>query len=225
MSQTIDTETQTDTPSAPEPKQPIVSPNESIAPPHKGRIAGLFAWVWKTLPTLAVMAVLAGLGYAGHHTGWKIPKFSEISGTAVPIDNDWCEEHGVPELACVACNPDEYPKHKDYGWCKIHGVHQCPLHHPDVAQLKTTPKIERADLERADRALKLKPRPENNFACKNPGKRIQFATHESARKAGVDVEPVMRAPIIESITATGEIRYDETRLARQIGRASCRERV
>jgi multidrug efflux pump subunit AcrA (membrane-fusion protein) len=214
MSQTIVPETQSDSPPVPEPKQPDASQKESKAPPRESRAAGLGVWLWKTLPTLAVMAVLAGLGYAGHHTGWKLPKFSELNGSAASVPDDWCTEHGVPELFCVACNPDEFPKPKDFGWCKIHGVHQCPLHHPEVAQLKTVPQITPADLERADLALKLRPRAENNFACQNPGRRIQFASQESAAKAGVVVELVERAAIVESISAAGEIRYDETRLAR-----------
>jgi len=201
----------TERPATPQSDHP---PAESAAVPRKGLAAGLCVWIWKTLPALAVMAVLAGLGYAGHHTGWKIPKFSEFNGSAAVVLDDWCDEHGVPESQCVACNPDEYPKPQDHGWCKEHGVHQCPFDHPDVAQVKVTPQIALADLERARRALKLRPRIENNFACNNPGRRIQFASPEAVKKAGIDVEPVERSRIVEFISVTGEIRYDETRLAR-----------
>lgn len=168
----------------------------------------------RLLPTAAVMAVLAGLGYWGDHTDWKIPKYAELTGTADSISDDWCEEHGVPESMCVECNPDDYPKRKLHGWCKVHGVHECPLHHTDVAQLKVAPQIEQRDLDRASKSLDLRPRAENNFACTNPGRRIQFASQDSVAKAGVDVEPVLRAPIVESVSATGEIRYDETHVAR-----------
>ncbi len=219
MNQTTIAEVQTNSPSVPESnhpgdQQPRTPSLDSTALPRESRAAGLWTGLWKTLPTLAVMAVLAGLGYAGHHTGWKFPKFSELNGSAAAIPDDWCAEHGVPESQCVECNPDEFPKPKDHGWCKIHGVHQCPLHHPEVAQTKATPQITQADLDRADRALQLRPRPENNFACKNPGRRIQFASVEAVKKAGIDVELVERAPSMESIAVTGEIRYDGTRLAR-----------
>ena len=50
---------------------------------------------------------------------------------------DWCDEHNVPESMCVECNPKLCPLGKDYGWCSVHGVMQCPLEHPDIAQLKT----------------------------------------------------------------------------------------
>ena len=136
------------------------------------------------------------------------------------VPDDWCEEHGVPESICVECNPQDYPPRELYGWCRVHGVHECPLHHPDVAQLRTPAMIEPRDLERAERALSLRPRPENNFACQNPGRRIQFASRDAATKAGVDVEPVLRSRIVESVRATGEVRYNETRIARLASRAA-----
>jgi len=160
------------------------------------------------------LIVLAGLGYWGDHTGWTIPKYSELLGNAASMPDDWCEEHGVPESICVECNPDDYPQQTLHGWCNAHGVHECPFEHPDVAQLAEIPQIEQADLDRAKRALNLLPRKENNFASPNPGRRIQFASPNSALQAGVDVEPVLRAQIVESVTGTGEIRYDQTRVAR-----------
>ena len=83
--------------------------------------------------------------------------------------------------------PDLLPRGKDYGWCKEHGVHDCPLCHPEVAQLKQTPVVSDADRQRAARALASAPRPENNAVCKNYRRRIQFASLEAVKKAGVDV--------------------------------------
>jgi len=105
------------------------------------------------------------------------------------------------------------PKGPDYGWCEVHGVHNCTLEHPDVAQLKETPAVSPDDLERASRALAVAPRKENNSACKVYQTRIQFASIESVQQAGVDVELVDRAPIVEAITGSGEIVYDPTRQA------------
>lgn len=198
---------------AAQPSAEATTKQTSPAPANKPR-HGWLTWLGRTLPTVAVIAALGGLGFWGHRTGWKLPTFAELAGTAQSAADDWCEEHGVPESQCVNCNPDAFPKPNDYGWCKEHGVHNCPLHHPDVAQVEPRPSVEQADLQRAERALKLRPRPENNFACTNPGRRIQFASREAVAKAGVDVELVERAPITESIAATGEIRYDETRVAR-----------
>jgi len=206
-----------------------IGENESTQarPTAAPEIQGYASWprrtviyVVRSLPTVLLLAALGGLAWWGHQSGWSLPKFSEVTGESAAVPDDWCEEHGVPESMCVECNPDDYPKRKLHGWCKIHGIHECPLDHPDVAELKDVPRIELRDVERAIRALKLKPRPENNFACNNPGRRIQFATMQAATKAGVDVEPVSRAPIVESVSATGEIRYDETRIARLAARAN-----
>jgi len=173
----------------------------------------ILARIAQTVPTLLVIGVLVGLGFFGHHYGWKIPKFSELTGSGVVAPTDWCKEHGVPESVCVECDPYLMPAGPDYGWCEVHGVHNCPLEHPDVAQLKETPAIETADLERAARALALMPRPENDPACKVYKDRIQFASIESVRQAGVDVELVERRPISEWVEGNGEIIYDQTRLA------------
>ncbi len=153
------------------------------------------------------------LGAYGHHSGWKLPKFSALAGNGVAARDDWCEEHAVPESQCVECNPDLLPRGKDYGWCKEHGVHNCPLHNPEVAQLKQTPVVSDADRQRAARALASAPRPENNAVCKNYLRRIQFASLDAVKKAGVDVSLVDRQPIIESISANGQITYDQTRFA------------
>lgn len=193
---------------------PVSETQTSAALPRR-----LAAYLLRTLPTLALLAALGGFAWWGHHSGWALPSFSEVTGLAADASDDWCEEHGVPESMCVECNPEDYPPRELHGWCKVHGIHECPLHHPDVAELKETPEIEQRDIDRAERALKLKPRAENNFACNNPGRRIQFATKEAATKAGVDVEPVLRKPIVESVRATGEIRYDETRIARLAAKA------
>lgn len=201
-------------PEADPPEATASSPAPSEQQPV-GSVPRRFAgWLIRSIPTAIVLTVLAALGWWGHHSGWALPKFSEVTGEAAALPDDWCEEHGVPETMCVECNPDQYPKRELHGWCKVHGIHECPLHHPDVTQLKSLPEIEARDIERAERALKLRPRPENNSTCQNPGRRIQFASREAATKAGVDVEPVLRSAIVESIRATGEIRYDGTRIAR-----------
>jgi multidrug efflux pump subunit AcrA (membrane-fusion protein) len=165
------------------------------------------------IPTLLVMALLGGLGAYGHHSGWKLPKFSALAGNGAPVPEDWCEEHGVPESQCVECHPDLLPRGKDYGWCNEHGIANCPLCHPEIAQLKKTPVVAEEDRQRAARTLAAAARPENNAICKNYRRRIQFASLESLKKAGVDVGLVERQPIGESVLANGQITYDQTRFA------------
>jgi multidrug efflux pump subunit AcrA (membrane-fusion protein) len=172
------------------------------------------------VPTVIVLALLAGLGLYGHYSHWKLPKFSTLIGSAEPVRKDWCEEHGVPESKCVECNPTLFPKGPDHGWCAEHGVHNCPLHHPDVAQLKEPAAVTPADFERAARALALMDRPQNNSVCKVYQRRIQFASIEAVKQAGVDVELVDRQPVGEWVAGNGEITYDQTRFTNLSPRAA-----
>jgi multidrug efflux pump subunit AcrA (membrane-fusion protein) len=177
-------------------------------------------WIRNVIPTAAVIAMLGGLAIWGHSTDWKLPKFSTLTGNVAKDGVIWCEEHGVPEAQCVECNPELMPKGPDYGWCAEHGVHNCPLHHPDIAQTKETPVVTKADFERAAAALALRDRRPNNSACKTYQARIQFASFDAVKQAGVDVELVERQPITESISANGEITYDATRFANVSPRVS-----
>jgi membrane fusion protein, heavy metal efflux system len=174
----------------------------------------LRVWLGRTAPPLLVFMVLGGLLLWGHHSGWTLPKFSALTGSADDKKDDWCSEHGVPESQCVECNPTLMPRPQAFGWCKLHGVHECPLEHPEVAQLKNPPQITAADLERTKRALDFAERPENNSKCKLHERRIQFISKEAVEKAGIDVEPVWTAPVIEAIIGNGEITYNQTSTAR-----------
>jgi len=178
--------------------KPKVSP---IAKPSK--IVGT-AIVWICLGALAVW---------GHHSGWKVPKFSELTGPHQTEKADWCNEHSVPESLCVECNPDLLPD-LDYGWCKIHGIPNCLLEHPEVAQLKTIPAITATDLRRAERALQFAKRPENSQKCKMYQRRIQFDSKEAVEKAGIDVAPAWESPMVEAVSANGQITYRQTHVAR-----------
>ncbi len=171
-----------------------------------------FKWLGRALPTVLVFAILGGVALVGHATGWSVPKFSDLAGGADTHDADWCKEHSVPESVCVECNPSLLPKVKSV-WCAIHGVHDCPFERPEIAHVKSPAAITSADLERAQRALNLKPRPENNQKCKLHERRIQFASQEVMDKMGIDVRPVSEAPIVETITASGEITFEGPRVA------------
>jgi cobalt-zinc-cadmium efflux system membrane fusion protein len=160
------------------------------------------------------MMALGALGYWGHKTEWKLPKFSELNGTARANDDDWCDEHDTPESICVECRQELMPRGKDNGFCRTHGVHQCPLCHPETAQLKEPAKVPAEELNRVARALELVERPENNPKCPSYRRRIQFASVEAMAKAGVDVDLVERRPMVEAIVANSEIIYDQAHVTR-----------
>ena len=174
---------------------------------------GVAIRILRAIPAVLVFTALAGTLAWGHLSHWTLPKFSALRGGEAPPD-DWCPEHGVPESVCVECKPELMPRAKAFGWCKEHGVHECPLHHPEVAQLATRPAVTDDDRDRAARALALTPRAENNPKCELHTRRIQFSTAEAAEKAGVEVEPVWTGPVVEAVSANGEITYDPTRTAR-----------
>ncbi len=98
---------------------------------------------------------------------------------------EWCEEHNVAEAECIECNADLHPPGTDHGWCRAHGVAQCPSNIPRWRSLPKPPAISPARLEQAARALALRSREENNSNCALYKKRVQFASAEAVEKAGV----------------------------------------
>ena len=181
--------------------------------------AGLFVRVSQVASTVAAIGLLAGVGYWGHHTGWKLPSFAEVAGDVPPPTAAWCDAHAVPEAECVECNPSLAPPLPDHGWCPDHGVHQCPLCHPEVAQVTPTPTITDADRERTERGLAVRERLANNNRCPLYKRRIQFATREAMADVGVDIALAEARPIVETVTAPAEIGYDPTRVAHVSARA------
>ncbi len=189
------------------PAAPVAADQAQTTAPPSNRGA-----IRNALPSVIVV-VLGLLALWGVRSGWRLPKFSALVGNGEPSKESWCEEHSVPEAECIECNVNLAPYGKDYGWCKEHGVYQCSLHHPEIAQLKQIPHVTEADLARATRALEVMPRAENNSLCKLHLRRIQFASPEAIDKAGVDVAVVEEQPLVEAITANGEVVYDRTREA------------
>jgi cobalt-zinc-cadmium efflux system membrane fusion protein len=180
----------------------------------------LLGWIGRTVPVLIVFGALLGLFAWGQHSGWALPKFSSLTGEAGGGKCDWCDEHSVPESQCVECNQSLMPRPISFGWCKQHGVADCPLEHPEVAQVAVRAAVSPADLSRAQRALEFAERPENNSKCKLHERRIQFTSVAAVEKAGVEVEPVWTAPMVEAVGGSGEITYDPTRIGRLSVRAA-----
>ncbi len=164
------------------------------------------------IPTLLVLAGIGAVGWWGHTNEWKVPKFSELSG-AVKERDDWCGEHNVPESRCVECDDSLMPKAEARGWCKLHGVPECVLCNPVLAQLTPTPVVTDSDRDRAKRALAFADRPANTANCQKHHRRIQYATAADAKKAGVETDLVWTAPAVEFVAAPGEIGYDQTKVA------------
>jgi membrane fusion protein, heavy metal efflux system len=182
---------------------------------HSGRTG---RWIVNGL----VVAALIGIGVWGHQTGWTIPRINDSARDADDGEkkSDWCDEHHVPKAICVECNPDLLPRPPKAGWCKEHGVHECVLCNPQLAQVPAQADAMPEDRQRATRALAFAERPVNSISSKRHLRRIQFASAEAFHKSGIDVPPVGRETVTESVPVTGEIVYDHHRIAHLSSRAA-----
>lgn len=190
--------------------------------------------------TVLVLATFGAVAWWGHHTGWK---FAPPAKSAEAAAEDWCDAHGVPDSKCLACNPELggasaadwckehgvpeskctlcHPEILTSGvaadWCREHGVPEsaCPQCHPEIAVVGEAPPSETGATVTADPAAKPDP-----STCQTHQTRIQFASPEAVRKAGVRVEAVEERRMAAHVEAPGEIRYDETRVARLAPRAA-----
>src|SRR5439155_5808469 len=108
----------------------LEGPPSVLQVPRTGKGGTVLGWVGRMVPRLLVFTAVGSLLVWGHYTGWTIPKFSLLANGAGEAKDDWCSEHGVPESQCIECNPALMPRPKAFGWCKPHGVHECPLCHP-----------------------------------------------------------------------------------------------
>jgi len=191
------------------PARPVATPphveTQPVARPRR-------RW-WTTalnaVPNLVVFSLLGGVMYVGHHTGWKLPKMSELMGATTVAADDWCAEHLVPESECIECRTDLLPKGKPIGFCREHGVSECVTCHPELAQVKGEPQLPKYDTVQA---LALVSRPENNSRNTMHTSRVQFSSAESVAKVGIDVDVVQERPMLDAISANGELMFDPTRV-------------
>ncbi len=163
-----------------------------------------------------VFGSLTALFVYGHRTGWTLPKFSELLGKTETVVEPICPEHLVPMDICIECKPELWPKPESYGFCWEHGVAECVLHHPHLAQTNSDPVLPKYDTLEALRQI---PRRENNSRSTLHERRIQFASHEAFEKTGIEVDFVREAPMVEVIKANGELAFDPNYVAHITSRA------
>lgn len=187
--------------------------SEAVVRPRPSRMRQVLFTLLGWIPSIVGVAGLGGLAWYGHHNDWKLPSFSAASESPKANGIAWCDSHGVPEDECINCVPGLIEALPKLTFCDVHGVHGCVLHDPSFAETKTLAEVSANDLARAERALAVRPRRENLALSQLPGSRIQFASVDAMRSAGVDVEPVQRQPIVESVETAGEVRYDATKTA------------
>src|SRR5580704_10035662 len=157
-----------------------------------------------------VFGLLAVIFLGGHHLGWALPRASDLFHRAAAEVDDWCPEHFVPESQCVECNENLFPKQKDFGYCDRHGVEQCVIDHPELAQFAGEPRLPRYDTVQAISVLA---RPENPRVDGVHSRRVQVASLEAATKAGISVASVRERQMSDIVSANGEVVFDPTRVA------------
>lgn len=136
---------------------------------------------------------------------------------------DWCKEHGVPESRCTICHPEILTKGVAGDWCKEHGVPEsnCTLCHPEIAAKGELAKPADAPtvVLSEDAAAVTATKPGKDPAtCQTHALRVQFASADSVRKAGVKLDSVIERPMEQVISANAETQYDRTRYAQVASR-------
>jgi membrane fusion protein, heavy metal efflux system len=192
----------------------VAPPAERAVAPPTRRFRAIFRG---GIPNLIAFALLAGVFYFGHHTGWKMPKLAELFTAETGAAEDWCTDHLVPASICVECREGLLPKPPEFGFCRAHGVAECVICHPQLAQVTGEPRLPAYDTAQA---LALVARSENNSRNQLHYRLVQFATAASAEKAGVDVDVVGERKMTDAVTANGEIQFDPTRVAHLSSRAA-----
>jgi cobalt-zinc-cadmium efflux system membrane fusion protein len=136
---------------------------------------------------------------------------------------DWCKEHGVPESRCTICHPEILTKGVAGDWCKEHGVPEsnCTICHPEIAvrgQAPTSHDSVRVVASDEPEPPAKAPKVKDPATCQTHALRVQFASPESVRKAGVQLASVIERPMAQTISANAETQYDRTRFAQVASR-------
>ena len=164
----------------------------------------------KGMPTFFILLILAALAYWGHSSGWQFPKpGAAMSGSSA--EDDWCEEHGVPDSICVECHPEKFPPPSFFTACDLHHLVNCPLCHPEAAQVQGAVAVPKYDTQEAFRLMS---RQENNPDCQLVRRRLQLASLETVDQLGLEFDVVEEQDMIESLEAPGEIIYDPASVVR-----------
>ncbi len=192
----------------PEISAPSVTPSDAGATcEHAPPLGGLARRWYHRAPDLLVVALLAAVFALGHHTGWKMPKASELWTSAPAGGDDWCAEHLISESQCIECQDNLLPRPPAFGFCRLHGVAECVNCHPFLAQVHGEPAALQYD---PAAALMVLDRPENNSRNMLHKRRVQFASAESVQRAGVEVDVVEEQPMQDVLIANGEVIFDPT---------------
>ena len=155
---------------------------------------------------------------------------------------DWCPEHGLPESKCTLCHPELLTTGVAGDWCPEHGIPEssCTLCHPEIAVKGEAPASPTGTKVVLDPAAATQPSPapvrtavaaasapaatqtspaasasqkKDPKTCQTHNFRVQFASADAVRKAGVSLAQVVERPMTTSLTANAEADYDRRNYA------------
>ena len=171
----------------------------------KRPIRSILAFAGFFLLGIVISAVVvrsgAGPGLIGHLRLVGAPTAHERNDSD-HAHGGWCAEHHFTEEICVGCSPQLWPRTRFQArWCEKHRVPECPLCHPEIAELSTTPDVLPADFERASRESDSPINPE----CTLHQRLVQVASVDVLTRLGVEVSPVARGTLRETVEAQGRV--------------------
>lgn len=134
---------------------------------------------------------------------------------------DWCAEHRVPESACTKCNPQLIAGFRERGdWCVEHGLpeSQCRLCNPGLTFSQEPPSEPPLELS----AVASVYFPPNANNCATSEAIIQFASSETAERAGLVCMPTVASGRSIAAEAPAEVVFDESRVTEISAPLTCR---
>jgi cobalt-zinc-cadmium efflux system membrane fusion protein len=160
---------------------------------------------------------------------------------------DWCPEHGTKESTCTLCHPEILTTGVAGDWCPEHAMPEssCTLCHPEIAAIGEAPPSETGITVTADATAPAgTTRPTSRPAaagtvakagdakgekpakpakdpktCQTHTMKVQFASGESVRRAGVRLAGVVERPMTNVLNTYAEVDYNRTRFAQISPRA------
>ncbi len=149
-------------------------------------------------------------GHEGHDNApGEHPEDGQMQVASV---EDWCYPHSVPESECTKCHPELIEQFKETNdWCPPHDLPEshCRLCNPEISWPQEA-LIRELAMEQADDdiSVSLFFRP-NSPICATNDALIQFASAETAERAGLAVHRVRAAEMRSSVGAPAEVKFDE----------------
>lgn len=188
---------------------------------------------WKSL--LIGVALLGTGALAGTFATSLKPNTDNPGHTSADL---MCAEHGVPEAVCTRCNAALIDEFKERGdWCAGHGLpeSQCALCNPALADQGVVPPGMTADPHAGHDHAPGESHGTSPTAAQEPAEltghnhypglsviyrtnqplcptdqaSIQFASVETAERAGIEIQPVVVAPSAIDFEAPAEVVFDQ----------------